>query len=49
MSQATFWVWFNYNSTIKNLNALTQPKEIYKLSNIIKQEIMVIIITKQRK
>lgn len=30
ISQATFWGWFNYNSRIKNLNALTQPKEIHK-------------------
>lgn len=49
MSQATFWGWFNYSSRIKNIRALTQPKEIHKLPNTIKQETMVIIITKQRK
>lgn len=29
MSHATFWVQFNYNNKIKNLNAVTKPKEIH--------------------
>lgn len=39
MSHATFWVQFAYNKKIKNISAVTKPKEIHtkhKLSNIIK-------------